>query len=514
MSFKYLGSLPSSKSLYNRLLIVKSFFPDFKIHGHSESEDIEYLKKSVTSFSQGHCDFFLGEGGTGLRFLMSRLSRETGNFTLRAHPRLLERPHSDLIYSLEKLGAQIIFHQQEQKYSLHSTGWKKPTQPLFLNLKTSSQFASSLLLSSWNLPFDLELILIDPSMEKDSPSSYFKMTLCLLKSLGLKVEVEIEDKDVEIEDKDKTQNKDQTQNQDRTQNKNQIQNKIKAEKNTRVTFENQTIPHSHNALPDFGKGKVFLRIPKNQSPVLTSYIVEPDWSCLATMILASQINGYLETPFHSSPLQPDSIIVDFVKKMGGPLVIKNASTTPLESEDHFLQDFSVRDFSVQNTSLKNPSLQDPSLQQNFSLRKSSVRESSLLVSYRGSQDLKPLQASFDTCPDLVPCMAALCAFAKGPSILRDLNRLAYKESHRLLNTLTLLKQAGVPYESNGQDFIKIYGQGSSWTPQSFCFDPDQDHRMAMAAGLLKLRNPSIRIQNPEVVNKSFQNFWSLIGVQP
>ena len=50
------------------------------------------------------------------------------------------------------------------------------------------------------------------------------------------------------------------------------------------------------------------------------------------------------------------------------------------------------------------------------------------------------------------------------------------------------------------------------TPKSlkeFDFDTDHDHRLAMAAGVLKKCGIPINIIHPEVVSKSFPGYWEL-----
>ena len=51
-------------------------------------------------------------------------------------------------------------------------------------------------------------------------------------------------------------------------------------------------------------------------------------------------------------------------------------------------------------------------------------------------------------------------------------------------------------------------------PNRFSFNPDHDHRMAMAAAVLKLAGFTIDIQDADVVKKSYPGFWKDIGIQP
>jgi len=393
MNFTFKGTIPSSKSLYNRALITQSFYPQLKVIGISESEDIDLLKKSIEGLLLGKARFYVGEAGTGLRFLLARLSRFSGQFEIHAHPRLLTRPHQELLDILKQLG------QSEFKYTKHSIkvtsqGWRKPNQDLVLSLKTSSQYLSGILLSAWDLPFDLILNVINSSLSQKVDNSYSGMTLSFLRSAGMQVDVE----------------------------------------------QNQII------------------VPSSQKCSLMNYQVEPDWSSAAAILMATQIDGSAEIENCSGQsLQPDSIIVTYLNRM-------NANCY-------------------------------------FQSNRIFGHKSTLLTEFQGN---------FEACPDLVPCFAILCAFAKGHSRLTGLSKLAFKESNRLQNTIHLLGLAGISTHYQ-EDQLVIEGKGPSYFPKSFTYDPDQDHRMAMAAGLLKLRNPKIQVLHPNVVNKSFKNFWKILG---
>jgi 3-phosphoshikimate 1-carboxyvinyltransferase len=41
-------------------------------------------------------------------------------------------------------------------------------------------------------------------------------------------------------------------------------------------------------------------------------------------------------------------------------------------------------------------------------------------------------------------------------------------------------------------------------------DAHGDHRIAMAFGVLKLLNPALEIDTPDVVAKSFPDFWKML----
>lgn len=124
-----------------------------------------------------------------------------------------------------------------------------------------------------------------------------------------------------------------------------------------------------------------------------------------------------------------------------------------------------------------------------------------------------LTANLCDCPDLFPVLSVLCALASGDSHLYGASHLQFKESDRIEKTAELLRIAGFSYEKL-PDGIKIKGQSGQRQSEEIVFSPAQDHRMAMAAAVLKLAGWNIKILQPEVVNKSYPDFWQHTGVVP
>ena len=114
-------------------------------------------------------------------------------------------------------------------------------------------------------------------------------------------------------------------------------------------------------------------------------------------------------------------------------------------------------------------------------------------------------------PDLFPCLAVLCCLSEGQSVLHGVPHLEFKESSRLELTYRLIQSAGRKVEMI-QDGIKIEGSLKKGEGQNINFDPQGDHRMAMAAGLLRYAQFNVEIKNPECVNKSFPGFWNQVGL--
>lgn len=139
-----------------------------------------------------------------------------------------------------------------------------------------------------------------------------------------------------------------------------------------------------------------------------------------------------------------------------------------------------------------------------------VSEENILVNR--ALDMLPAALDLSSAPDLFPMMACLCSQISGISVLAGAPQLKFKESDRLKKVFELFDLAKISYERLS-DGIKIFGKAQPHL-KSFEFDPDEDHRMAMAAGFLKFCGWNIKVKNPHVVNKSFPEFWDITKVAP
>jgi len=177
--FYFLGKAPFSKSLLNRALIVKSWFPDFLIHGASSCDDILIMTQAIEDLRQQRKKFYCGLSGTAFRFLAVRLSREEGNFLIHVDSALSRRPLKDISILLSQLSVSL--DQTEQGFLVSSDGWKIQGDSVYVPAQITSQYASALVLNSWSLRQDFYF-----TLEREAVSyPYFQMTLDFVRSLGL-----------------------------------------------------------------------------------------------------------------------------------------------------------------------------------------------------------------------------------------------------------------------------------------------------------------------------------------
>jgi 3-phosphoshikimate 1-carboxyvinyltransferase len=184
--FSFQGKISASKSMMNRALIVQSLFPGLKIIGDSACDDVIKMKQAVQQFPKSS-EIDCGDAGTVLRFMALRASREKGMFRMKGSQRLFERPQDDLLFVLHQL--QVNAQLLPNELVMQSEGWKKPLVPLRIHREKSSQFATGLLLSCWDLPFPIEFELTPVGLK----DSYWNMSIAFAESLGMVIEKKAKD---------------------------------------------------------------------------------------------------------------------------------------------------------------------------------------------------------------------------------------------------------------------------------------------------------------------------------
>jgi len=105
-------SLPSSKSLSNRILIIKALCPvEFKIHNLSTSDDTLVLQDAINNLN--NTVFDIGAAGTAMRFLTAYFSLLKGERVITGSERMKQRPISELVDILREFGARIEYAEND-----------------------------------------------------------------------------------------------------------------------------------------------------------------------------------------------------------------------------------------------------------------------------------------------------------------------------------------------------------------------------------------------------------------
>ncbi len=175
-------SLPSSKSITNRALIVQALCHNsIVIENASEAEDSNILKsalRDLTSFID------VKDAGTAFRFLTAFLSIQPGSFILTGSERMKQRPIGVLVNALRMIGADIEFLERDNFPPLKINGKKLVGGNLRIDASESSQYISALLLIAPKLSLGLRLELAG----KINSVSYIEMTLSLMKYFGISIQ--------------------------------------------------------------------------------------------------------------------------------------------------------------------------------------------------------------------------------------------------------------------------------------------------------------------------------------
>lgn len=111
-------------------------------------------------------------------------------------------------------------------------------------------------------------------------------------------------------------------------------------------------------------------------------------------------------------------------------------------------------------------------------------------------------------PDLIAPLAALAVFAKGNTHLFGAAHTREKECDRISVLTHALKRVGCKVLEQTDGMI-ISPPSCSYTEQdSVTLNAQNDHRMAMAFGLLSIGGIRLNIEGSECVSKSFPDFWN------
>ncbi|MBK6848939.1 MAG: 3-phosphoshikimate 1-carboxyvinyltransferase [Proteobacteria bacterium] len=112
-------------------------------------------------------------------------------------------------------------------------------------------------------------------------------------------------------------------------------------------------------------------------------------------------------------------------------------------------------------------------------------------------------------PDLIAPLAALASFASHPTTITGVAHARIKESDRIAVLCQQLARAGIEVTERLDGLVIHPWRGAAHAPVTL--EPANDHRMAMAFGLLSLRLEHITVAEPDCVAKSFPQFWDVLA---
>lgn len=135
-----------------------------------------------------------------------------------------------------------------------------------------------------------------------------------------------------------------------------------------------------------------------------------------------------------------------------------------------------------------------------------VTKSANRLDLAGPLQLTAVETDMERAPDAVLALAVACLFADGTSRLRNVGSLRLKESDRLDALVSEIKRVGGTAWVEGDDLLIAGGAGLRPT----AIDSHGDHRIAMSMALIGLRQRGISIEQPDVVEKTWPRYFSVL----
>ena len=109
------------------------------------------------------------------------------------------------------------------------------------------------------------------------------------------------------------------------------------------------------------------------------------------------------------------------------------------------------------------------------------------------------------CSDTAQTLAAVAAYAHGPTSIRGIGFIRFKEIDRVNAVVTEMRRCGIGAQHDPDGFTI-----NPALPQPCVVETSNDHRMAMSFALLGLGAPGIAIAGPGCVGKTFPDFFDVL----
>jgi 3-phosphoshikimate 1-carboxyvinyltransferase len=180
-------NLPASKSISNRVLILRELIPSpFNIIHLSEADDTVLMKDLLemtrkTEKQNITTELNCNNAGTVFRFLTAYLAQKPGNWHLTGSVRMKDRPIKILVDALRELGAEIQYTKKKGFPPLFISGKNLVGGKIDIDSQVSSQYISALLMIAPVIKEGIEIIL----RGQIASAPYLRMTLGLLNYFGI-----------------------------------------------------------------------------------------------------------------------------------------------------------------------------------------------------------------------------------------------------------------------------------------------------------------------------------------
>lgn len=454
-------TLPTSKSLCARALVINHLCEQpVPLVGLSDCDDTQAILQGLEALRNSEDALLrvdIGAAGTAMRFLTALFAATPQlDVVITGSQRTKERPIGALVSALQAAGADISYVEKEGYPPLRIRGKQLEGGTLALPSNISSQYVSALLMIAPTMRRGLQLELVG----KVASAPYIRMTMQVMKAFG--VEAKWEKNIISIES---------GQRYARTQS-------------------------SH-----CGTTK--------ETEQAASYTIECDWTAASywyeiVALHPDKAARVLLRGLREASEQGDAVCARWFEALGVTTTF-TAEGAILEKSTKSPQVTRKCDNSTSEDNELSSQTDDNFCESNDDLPQTTSHSSQ--ADYFYCKDATPLWLDFAAAPDLAQTFVVTCALLSRPFHFKGLESLRIKETDRIAALIAELQKLGKHIEAIGEGELRYTAQNDSSPAHPITIATYDDHRMALAFAPAALRFPQLSIEHPEVVAKSYPDYW-------
>ena len=454
-------TLPTSKSLCARALVINHLCQlPVPLVGLSDCDDTQAILQGLEALRNSEdapLRVDIGAAGTAMRFLTALFAATPQlDVVITGSQRMKERPIGALVTALQAAGADISYVEKEGYPPLRIRGKQLEGGTLALPSNISSQYVSALLMIAPTMRRGLQLELVG----KVASAPYIRMTMQVMKAFGVEAKWE--------------------------------NNLISIESGQRYA---RTLS-SHCGGTE-------------KTAQAASYTIECDWTAASywyeiVALHPDKAARVLLRGLREASEQGDAVCARWFEALGVTTTF-TAEGAILEKSTKSPQVTRKCDNSTSEDNELSSQTDDNFCESNEDLPQTTSHSSQ--ANYFSCKDATPLWLDFAAAPDLAQTFVVTCALLSRPFHFKGLESLRIKETDRIAALIAELQKLGKHIEAIGEGELRYTAQNDSSPAHSITIATYDDHRMALAFAPAALRFPQLSIEHPEVVAKSYPNYW-------
>ena len=454
-------TLPTSKSLCARALVINHLCQlPVPLVGLSDCDDTQAILQGLQALRNSEDNPLrvdIGAAGTAMRFLTALYAATPQlDVVITGSQRMKERPIGALVSALQAAGADISYVEKEGYPPLRIRGKQLEGGTLALPSNISSQYVSALLMIAPTMRRGLQLELVG----KVASAPYIRMTMQVMKAFGVEA---------------------------------------KWEKNIISVVRDQRYARTLSSHCETTK----------ETEQAASYTIECDWTAASywyeiVALHPDKTARVLLRGLREASEQGDAVCARWFEALGvtttftaeGAILEKSTKSPQVALE--------CNNCTSEDTELSSQT-DDNFCESNEDLPQTTSHSSQ--ADYLYCKDATPLWLDFAAAPDLAQTFVVTCTLLSRPFHFKGLESLRIKETDRIAALIAELQKLGKHIEAIGEGELRYTAQNDSSPAHPITIATYDDHRMALAFAPAALLFPQLSIEHPEVVAKSYPNYW-------